>query len=89
MVGGSVIEVRPMKAHGSGRDVIRLWCLDATNGGRDECAVYTAPADKLPAVGDQVWWQGGFIYWTPAGRHEERKLPKIGNSFDPRSDPNA
>ena len=90
MVGGTIIEVRTMKAHGSGRDVLRLWCVDKRNG--DECAVYTEPYIgqnvNLPEVGDEIWWQGRTIFWSdPERTWVDCSIPKIGFSFDPRELP--
>lgn len=87
MVGGTIIEAKLMKAHGSGRDVLRLWCVDQRNG--DECAVYAEPYIgqnvNLPEVGDEIWWQGGTIYWSDRERtFVDSPIPKIGFSFDPR-----
>jgi hypothetical protein len=79
MVGGTVIEARPMRTEG-GRDVMRLWCVDRH---ADECAVYAEPYEPGdgPTVGDQIWWQGGLIYFDG----DRRDVRKIGYSFDPRN----
>lgn len=81
MVGGRVIELKAMEV--SGRNVCRVWCMDR-NG--DECAIYVErpDADQI-SVGDQVWWQGCNAYWTATGGKEDVPLPRIGFSFDPRS----
>lgn len=77
MVGGRLIEIRPMRTEG-GRDVVRLWCVDKF----DECAVYSEPfeADKGPKIGDKIWWQSGTIYFDG----DRQTLRKVGFSFDPR-----
>jgi len=77
MVGGTVIEALLMRDK-SGRDVVRLWCVDKM----DECAVYADPKspDGLPGVGDRIWWQSGKIYFDG----DKKVATKIGFSFDPR-----
>ena len=80
-VGGTVIEVVEQIAPEDGRKRVRLWCVDRD----DEVAVWTRPAEDLPAVGDRIWWQGGRIFWTPVDkRFVDRPIPKLGFSFDPR-----
>lgn len=81
MVGGRVIELKPMGV--SGRSVQRVWCMDRYG---DECAIYVAMPDAAQiSVGDQVWWQGRNAYWTASGGKEDVPLPRIGCSFDPRN----
>ena len=77
MVGGRVIEVKPHRLE-SGRDVIRLWCVD----GWDECAVYSEPyaPDDGPKIGENIWWQSGQIMFDG----DKRTVRKVGFSFDPR-----
>lgn len=84
MVGGKVIEIRPMRLE-SGKDVVRLWCMETREGsGRwDECAVYSEPfePDKGPKIGDSIWWQSGRIYFDG----DKQTLRKVGYSFDPHN----
>ncbi len=88
MVGGTVIEAKPMRITagaypGKQTDVIRLWCADRRSS--DECAVYALSEEAADAKpGDWIWWQGGNIYWTRHGAFIEREIKKIGFSFDPR-----
>lgn len=42
------------------------------------------------SIGDQVWWQGGMVLWTPSsseqGHHHEDhdiRLPKMGYTYSP------
>lgn len=88
MVGGTVIEVRPMTikaGHYPGKmiDVVRIWCLDR-NG--DERAVYAKRyVDCKVEPGDSVWWQGGKVFWTPKDRSViDVPLEKVAFSFDPQ-----
>jgi hypothetical protein len=84
MVGGKLIEIKPMRLE-SGREVVRLWCVEAHTGDRtpDECAVYSEPfeAGAGPKVGESIWWQGGEIMFDG----DKRTLRKVGFSFDPRN----
>jgi len=77
MVGGRVIEAKPMRLE-NGKDVIRLWCVEAHTGNRtpDECAVYTEPYEDGdgPKIGESIWWQGGRIYFDG----DKRDVPKVG-----------
>mgnify|MGYP000872330229 CR=1 FL=1 len=83
MVGGRLIEIRPMRLE-SGKDVVRLWCMDMRKGAPtgDECAVYseTFEPEKGPKIGDNIWWQSGTIYYDG----DRQTLRKVGFSFDPR-----
>ena len=89
MVGGKVIEAKPMTimagdSPGKPTEVIRLWCVETNRDDRtpDECAVY-AEAYKDgqgPKVGENIWWQGGRIYFDD----DKRDVRKVGFSFDPR-----
>lgn len=82
MVGGRVIEIMPMCVlagpyPGQMTNVIRLWVHNPPN---DECAVYAEPAETMPALGDEIWWQSGRIFFD----NDRWTLRKIGYSFDPR-----
>jgi hypothetical protein len=78
-VGGRLIEILPMRLE-DGRDVLRLWVVDCPHGApgfNDETCVYVEPQESLPAIGDQVWWQAGRIYFDGDRQH----LVKVGYSF--------
>lgn len=81
MVGGKVIEVRIVD------DKMRIWCAGVRGDEPHELAVYVKPyADCKVQPGDDIWWQGNKVYWTPADRSViDVPLPKIGYSFDPRN----
>jgi hypothetical protein len=87
MIGGKVIEARRETQPETNRPVIRLWCVDHSNGAvGDELAIWIEPVDDYPQFGDDVWWQDKTAYWTPADRRfEDRKLVKVAYSFDPLS----
>jgi len=79
-----IIEVRH-----TGDGMIRLWCVDqydhsgeTKTGIRDEAHVWIDVAGDVPSIGDDVWWQGHKVFWTPADRHfTDRPLRKIGYSL--------
>ena len=80
-VGGKLIETVPTRLE-DGRLVVRLWVIATNAGGpgvHDELCVYAEPQDDLPSLGDNVWWQGGKIYFDGERRH----LRKLGYSFSP------
>lgn len=90
MIGGEVIEVRPMTvvagdSPGKPVDVIRIWCVERQSG--SECAVYAKRySDCKVEPGDSVWWQSGKVMWTPKDRSViDVPLEKVGYSFDPRN----
>ena len=59
---------------------VLLWGVER-HAPHDECGVYIASDGEIPAVGDDVWWQAGKVYWTPANRlFRDRPLRKIGYS---------
>lgn len=71
MVGGWLIQIKETRP-----GVTQLWCADR-NG--DELAVDVETASAMPLLGDEVWWQSGWVYWD----RDRRKLRKISNSYDP------
>ena len=93
MVGGIVIEVCDHPA-----DQRRLYVnvVDGSYGRRTECAVYHEKneASSLIEMGDALWWQSSYAYWTPQknrvdhaehpcmrhGQDYDIKIPKIGYS---------
>ena len=87
MVGGRIIEIRPMQIvagayPGKPTDVVRLW---VHNDPDDECAVFAEPADIMPRLGEEIWWQSGRIYFD----QDRRSLRKVGYSFNPRGAPES
>lgn len=78
MVGGKVIEIIKLE------DRIWLNCQDDWPPKHpDQCAIYVKRnADsEAVAVGDGLWWQGGYAMWTPTDRRfVDRKIPRIGFS---------
>lgn len=73
-VGGHIIEITDYRLE-TGRIVKRLWVVDRTYG--DETCVYAEPADIMPQLGDEIWWQSGKIYFDK----DHRYLTKVGYSF--------
>lgn len=77
-VGGTVVDVvvvRPDKVW-----VNTIDRADLMHGGCT-CAVYCNPLHERIEVGDSLWWQGGWCFWTPRTRERsDVKLPKIGFS---------
>lgn len=60
MVGGKVVEVLFEENR------IFLNVQDRTYP-KDRCGIYVVrdPDSEKIEVGDQVWWQGKIVYWTP------------------------
>lgn len=78
MVGGTLIEVSEIEP-----GVTRLWCIGTGCEQWDELAVNVATELKMPAPGDQIWWQGRIVFWD----QDRRRLRRIGYSYDPRKEP--
>mgnify|MGYP001812776850 CR=1 FL=1 len=74
MIGGKVIEITDR----------RIWCVGIGSDDGDECAVFYENDHKarLPALGEEIWWQAGRIYYGP---RDEISLRKVANSHDPRN----
>jgi hypothetical protein len=79
MVGGKVIEVRSVRVGDSDREALRIWVISQRND--DELAVYAEVSNDQPAIGEEVWWQGGKIFFDG----DKKSINKIGYSFDPRA----
>jgi hypothetical protein len=85
MVGGTVIEVVDLATK------VYVNCADKPRGRKnaDECAIYvdrTPEAEKIE-IGDAVWWQSKFAYWTPcrnivSSDERTRRRFKSGVDYD-------
>lgn len=77
MVGGIVIEV----AWRGADDRVFMDCRSTRY--RDTCAIYVernADSEQIE-VGDRIWWQGGFAFWTPSDESRvEVRIPRRGCS---------
>ncbi len=79
-VGGRIIEIQPMQITagihpGRKQDVVRIAVMDR----HDETCVYAEPAEFMPKLGDEIWWQGDRIFFD----NDRRWLKKIAYSFTP------
>lgn len=76
-VGGFLIEMRPMRLSESGRDVVRLWCMD--RHGDEVCVKTTNPlfsreTGMWEAPGEMTWCESSHVdddcgpsHWKPFG----------------------
>lgn len=69
MVGGIIIDL--VKVSSS-----KWWVNCVATGlgsgaGKDTCAIYLNPSGQAIDVGDSLWWQGDYAFWTPADRSRE------------------
>jgi hypothetical protein len=82
MIGGVVIEAVTRDDRVRLRVAERLYDEDGSRAGiGDECGVFISPEGTIPSVGDDVWWQSGKVYWTPADRRfVDFPLKKVGYS---------
>ncbi len=69
-VGGRIIQIDKAR-----EGVSRLWVVD----GMDETCVHVETEAEMPALGENVWWQGGQVMWD----QDRRKLRKVGYSHQP------
>lgn len=91
-VGGTIVDIVEVSPEKWWIDTIDK--SDLMHGGRT-CAVYCDPRPERLQVGDALWWQGGYCFWTPRVEPDGRsdvKLRKIGFSgvshpHKSRSDP--
>ena len=74
-VGGKIIEIREVR-HG----VSALWVLDDHPSGHTETCVHVETELEMPALGENVWWQGGKVMWDK----DRRELRKVGFSHNPQ-----
>lgn len=64
--------------------LVWIACKDADSG--DEAAVFVeeSAAARCISEGDSIWWEGGFVMWTPKMRTlrgpRDVKLVKVGAS---------
>lgn len=79
MVGGIIIDI--VKVNDA-----KWWvnCVETGLGsgaGKSTCAIYLDPRGEPVEVGDSLWWQGGYAFWTPDNRSRaDVRLPRIGFS---------
>lgn len=72
MVGGVITEI--VRREGD------LVCANVQDG-EDRCGIkFDAQSERI-AVGDPIWWQGPWVFWTPQDRsRQDVKLLKLGPS---------
>ncbi len=77
MVGGFVVAMRHEF------DRICVTVADKPYGRHEFMGVDIALNDRPIKLGDSLWWQGGFCYWTPRGENPAWDVPiaKIGYSY--------
>lgn len=92
MVGGIVIETlvvpalveNDVECAAFGKErAARVWVNVRDTRGRETCAIYVEHTNESRSIsiGDRVWWQGGFAFWTP--RHlafHDKPLRRLGCS---------
>lgn len=86
MVGGRVIEVC---GYSDRPDVLFVDVADRPYSRIETCAVNVErnETSERIEVGDSLWWQCGWCYWTPQNSHRQKcgvdfdiKIPKVGYS---------
>lgn len=83
-VGGVIVDIVPVSDE--------KWWINTMAPGSDTragrtCGVYCDPRPERPEVGDSLWWQGRWCYWTPQSRERnDIPLKKIGFSGAPHPD---
>ena len=76
-VGGKVCAVRCLRNDEGSRP--GLICVN-TYDGHDYCAIHL-DANYPVVVGDKLWWQGAYAYWTGALRgFEDKRIRRVGYS---------
>lgn len=71
MVGGVVIEVLAQPG--------KIWVNVQDQQSSETCALNVADTEvaRKIAVGDQVWWQGRSVMWTPAANRLPEDSPAV------------
>lgn len=77
MVGGKVIEVCD---HPLDQNKIYVNVADRPHRRLEECAIYVVRDSNSEQIeiGDSLWWQGRYAYWTPQSGTRE----KCGVDYD-------
>jgi hypothetical protein len=94
MVGGIIVDIVKVGDH--------RWWVNCLGSGSDRFtlnAIYIDPRGGTPGapplaidVGDRLWWQGPYAYWTAAEQRTDVevrpdvRVPKIGYSGVPHPD---
>lgn len=79
MVGGKAIEVCDVPDRGDGIERVYVECKCTTYG--DVCGIHVEKNDDADQIqpGDNVWWQGMQVFWTPQDRSRvEVVIPRVG-----------
>lgn len=79
-VGGTIIDIVQVRDDKWWINTVEKF--DACHA-EQTCAVYCDPKGEPIQVGDALWWQGVWCFWTPRVRPDGRsdvKLPKRGYS---------
>lgn len=80
MTGGTVIEVADVK----GRPGVLFIDVSLDNETSGLFVAKNAKSQRIE-IGDEIWWKGNTVYWTPAESHKgkkKKKQLKEGIEFD-------
>jgi len=76
MIGGIVRSVNQVNKH------LKTALLVQDDRSSDFCVVNVQTDIKIN-VGDTVWWQGRFVYWTPKDRSgQDVPLNRLGSTYE-------
>jgi hypothetical protein len=84
MIGGMVIEVCQVPMH---PEHIFINCVESVlKRNAKQCGVYVpcTVVSLRVEVGDHIWWQSGFVYWTPAAIRRDANKVVSGVDYDVR-----
>lgn len=88
MVGGVVVGYRTLNPrYEPAASLVELDVQDTEHGDRCKVRVLRSfPAyrhsEDFITIGDDVWWQGRELFWTPADRRfEDHAFPRVGYSY--------
>jgi len=74
MVGGTVIEVC---SHPTDPERLYVNVGQVPYGKLETCAIWVERTETSEQIqlGDSLWWQGGFAYWTPQANCVPEQIP--------------
>lgn len=69
------------------KNVVWINCQGTGSEAKNQCAIYVerTPEARSVSVGDKIWWQGSWAFWTPRSLDgpmpfEDKKIPRWGYS---------
>jgi len=75
MVGGRIVSIREES------DRLCIIVAKKVYSRHESMGIDIAKTEHKVELGDQLWWQGEFCYWTPDGQKEPYDIPIRRKSY--------